>query len=325
VNGSEPGNWQAGLPVRVSDDGKMAVAQKNIYGSHQFFAEPGLIASASEKLQKATSVIRLRPGSDSLQGKAPDGGGARTLIEVVPENVSNQTQGDDMQLWADCGKSSSDVIGSGKGTGGGDRSAVYNDPSGKESRTTWPGSPTYMKWELMSKHFGDKIDQGKVGQLFQQFNEAHKQLGSAADKATKERIQNQIALLEWNIEQLLFEHYNKLTDYEKTAFDRKVGINRFAAPEVGQGYTMSTGGNVKPGYEKNTWNFHWAGVVMTSGGDRVTLENYAVGDPMAQNSRWVFQMYGPPSKAMQTFHDQHKDVHNQHGDAPTTMRVEEKH
>ena len=247
VNGSEPGNWQAGLPVRVSDDGKMAVAQKNIYGSHQFFAEPGLIASASEKLQKATSVIRLRPGSDSLQGKAPDGGGARTLIEVVPENVSNQTQGDDMQLWADCGKSSSDVIGSGKGTGGGDRSAVYNDPSGKESRTTWPGSPTYMKWELMSKHFGDKIDQGKVGQLFQQFNEAHKQLGSAADKATKERIQNQIALLEWKIEQLLFEHYNKLTDYEKTAFDRKVGINRFAAPEVGQGYTMSTGGNVKPG------------------------------------------------------------------------------
>ena len=64
---------------------------------------------------------------------------------------------------------------------------------------------------------------------------------------------------------------------------------------------------------------------MTSGGDRVTLENYAVVDPMAQNSRWVFQMYGPPSKAMQTFHDQHKDVHNQHGDAPTTMRVEEKH
>ena len=319
------GNWTTGgLPVRVADDGNLAVVQESIYGSHLLYAAPSLIAAASAKLEKSESVIRLKAGGGSIQGKAPEGGGAKSLVQVVPENIATKTKGDDMELWADCGKSSSDVIGSGKGTGGGDRSAVYNDKNDQQAKTTWPGSPTYMKWEIMAKHFGDKIDQGKLGQLFQQFNATHGALGSAKDPAEKKKLQNQIALLEWKIENLLFSEYNKLKDDEKTAFDKKVGINRFAAPEVGQGYTMSTGGDAKPGYEKNTWNFHWAGVIMTSGGDRVTLENYAVGDPSVENTDWKIQMYGPPSKAMQTFHDQHKDVHNQHGDAPTTMTVEEK-
>ncbi|MFP2934220.1 hypothetical protein ACLESO_55690 [Pyxidicoccus sp. 3LG] len=69
-----------------------------------------------------------------------------------------------------------------------------------------------------------------------------------------------------------------------------------------------------------TWNFHWGGVVMVSGDDRVTLENYAVGNANVKNSDWEFQMYGPASKAGQTFHEQHQAT-GQHGDSPTTMRV----
>jgi hypothetical protein len=83
---------------------------------------------------------------------------------------------------------------------------------------------------------------------------------------------------------------------------------------------MSTGGAPIPG--NNTWNFHWGGVVMLSGEDRVTMENYAVGNPAVQNSEWEFQMYGTADKTGQTFHEQHRAT-QQHGDAPTTMQVRE--
>ena len=69
---------------------------------------------------------------------------------------------------------------------------------------------------------------------------------------------------------------------------------------------------------------------MTSGGDHVALENYAVGNPEAQNNQWVFQMYGPPSKTMQTFHDQalarvqparrRADDHDGRGEAQAVVR-----
>ena len=53
------------------------------------------------------------------------------------------------------------------------------------------------------------------------------------------------------------------------------------------------------------FNFHWGGVIMVSGGDRVTFENFARPgtDYHTQNLRWYFDMYGPPSKAGQTWHD----------------------
>jgi hypothetical protein len=112
--------------------------------------------------------------------------------------------------------------------------------------------------------------------------------------------------------------YNALAPSDRAAFDKKTGINRYAAPGVGEGFTMSSGGASFPG--KTTWNFHWAGVVMRSGGDVVTLENFAVGDPDAKNTDWNFQMYGPPSRLGQTFHEQHL-ASQQHGMQPTTMRV----
>ena len=112
--------------------------------------------------------------------------------------------------------------------------------------------------------------------------------------------------------------YDALGPVEKDAFDKKAGINRYAAPGVGEGYTMASGGADHVGM--STWNFHWGGVIMVSGGDRVTLENYATGVPDEKNSEWDFQMYGPATKADQTFHDQHK-ASRQHGVDPTTLRV----
>jgi hypothetical protein len=57
---------------------------------------------------------------------------------------------------------------------------------------------------------------------------------------------------------------------------------------------------------------------MTSGDDRVTLENFGNPDN-PQNSKWNFQMYGPVAK-QQTFHDQRKAT-GAHGEAPLTIHV----
>lgn len=73
---------------------------------------------------------------------------------------------------------------------------------------------------------------------------------------------------------------------------RELGLNEFAAPEVGEGYAIygisagvnnqgqaldfSTGGGNAPVALPRTWGYHFAGVVAASedGRDKVTLENY---------------------------------------------------
>jgi hypothetical protein len=125
--------------------------------------------------------------------------------------------------------------------------------------------------------------------------------------------------------------YEAMNDEDRLAFDAKAGINRAAAPEVGEGYTMASHGDSLPvanqrdrGFDKDgdgfvdQWNFHWAGVVGKSGGDTVSLENYASGDVDDQNTDWEHQMYG--SKDGQTFWDNHKDT-KQHGESPFAFRV----
>ncbi len=112
---------------------------------------------------------------------------------------------------------------------------------------------------------------------------------------------------------------------DQEAFDEKVGINRHANPGVGDAYTISSGGD-SANPNKSTWNFHWAGVIFksTTGSDNITMENYAG----SLDSDWVLQMYGLPTagnrRMGQTFQEQHRDVHEQHGKTPTTMSTEKK-
>jgi hypothetical protein len=72
------------------------------------------------------------------------------------------------------------------------------------------------------------------------------------------------------------------------------------------------------------WNFHWGGVIFksTTGSDNITMENYAGN----AQSEWRLQMYGVPTKDNarpgQTFEEQHRDAHGQHGETPTTLSTE---
>lgn len=81
--------------------------------------------------------------------------------------------------------------------------------------------------------------------------------------------------------------------------DKNAGINRYAMPDVGEAYT------IVPSYDNTTrWGYHFAGVILAPGHDRVTAENEAVGQPVEENHNWKFQTFGPPTKPGQSFHDQ---------------------
>ncbi|MCK4787919.1 MAG: hypothetical protein KAV87_29470 [Desulfobacteraceae bacterium] len=284
--------WNAGLDLRVSEDGRMAVGQD--LAMHNFWAEPAKINESNSILNNRRSVIRLREQSNRITGPAPDGGPVRTLSKVLPENVANATTGENMNIWADCGMSGRDVMGAGEGTGGhySRMTAVYKE------NPWWASIP--ILGPLFSWIFGideETTTSGPEAMKMEIFNE---RLGGTGDEG--------------------YRRYLAFSPVEREEFDRETGINRYAAPTTGEGYTVSTGGNPIHPPGDFTWNFHWGGVVMDSGEDRTTLENYAVGDPTVQNSDWEFQMYGSAARSGQTFHEQHRAT-RQHGDAPTTMRV----
>lgn len=290
--------WNAGELLRVSEDGKMAVAEESSSNpNHRLWAMPPLVSNSNSILSANKSVIRLKTAADNLKGPAPDGSGNQNLTRVIPENTANGTSGDSMRIWADCGKSCRDVIGAGEGTGwntsgmtakfqavhrpwyssipilGPLFSAIFGGPEIKE-KTTAASDPEEMKKEIFNSKLGGTGDEG-------------------------------------------LQKYEALSTAEKDRFDREAKINRYATPGVGEGFTMSSGGSPMG---PMTWNFHWAGVIMASGSDRVTLENYSVSNPAVQNAEWGFEMYGSAAKANQTFYEQHR-ASGQHGVAPTAMSV----
>ena len=105
--------------------------------------------------------------------------------------------------------------------------------------------------------------------------------------------------------------YLNLTDAEKDAFDKKMGINRYAAPGVGESYTTRRDDDLVAARDPATvprgygFNYHWGAVIMVAEPDRVTFENFAKQGTNynSQDTKWYFETFGPPSKPGQTFHD----------------------
>lgn len=113
-----------------------------------------------------------------------------------------------------------------------------------------------------------------------------------------------------------FADYKKLKPKDRDKVDAQAGINRHAMPKIGEAYT--TAGDLSSTEEH--WTYHWGAVVMTSGGDRVTLENFSISDRKAKNTEWSFKMYGSAAKPGQTFHEQQVET-DHHGDVPVTIGV----
>ncbi|MBO9701820.1 MAG: DUF4157 domain-containing protein [Sporocytophaga sp.] len=311
-------------PYKVADDLSLAVEVG--YPNHILFAKAGMAATANTKLNAVGSGIELQETSTS--DTFSNGSKSETLKQVLPKNKKNSTQGTNMNLWADCGKSNAEVV------GGSSRKAAYKD--GGALKWTAAGSPAEMKSEIMKNWLTKKynnvstpsttkmqiksvLDAAKVID-----SNMAKQLdayGKAKTDKERETIADKYFSLQDEKAEKLWEYYNGLPTTSKESIDKELAINRYAKPTIGEGYTTSSGGTPVAGYENNTWNFHWGGVVLesTDTSDKVVLENYAVGDASVENDLWEFAMYGT-SKKGQTFHDVHSDT-NQHGTSPTTMRI----
>jgi hypothetical protein len=118
--------------------------------------------------------------------------------------------------------------------------------------------------------------------------------------------------------------YRKLSPEKKELFDREVGINQFADPEVGWGYAsiydfdLLSGKKQKEIIEsrnkterrvqesdadaRHMTTAHWAMLLMKSGDDRLTAETARNIEfsSLTPNHNWSFEMYGTKNR---TFHD----------------------
>jgi hypothetical protein len=273
TSGSAAG-WRdpAGQPLKVADDGKAALSDSGYGTAKLTWALPAEIAKSEKILEAQGSKVKLSAGAVDISGKNPvSGTGAtRSLARIVIEDRAGAAT---TTLTDDCGTAMHESMGSAGHSDEG-RAAIKN--GSREEYTSkrsyhggYGGAPdntTPELWfgEILEKHFGP----GKTRAEY-------------------------------------YTLYSAMTPAERAAFTTKYGINEQAVPKVGQGITTfsqfdTPGWAAKPGHSSDTWNFHYATNILTSGNDYLTLENYA-GHGV---TNWFLDMIGPASKG-QSFDETH--------------------
>lgn len=300
-----------GLDWRIADDETMALRQDDpVYGGRSFYATSSQISASDAVLKSQKSALQLA-GGGSLAFNSPATGAEFRLTRVVPTNRTDASTGNEratgMRWEQDCGFAANSVMqGGGRNT-----KAVYQMPTAPSSASFW--TTLNMAWtrltggvkETPTVHYGTVYDTHRGVNFYS----PQKMLGDVLSDA----LQLGPALA-WTT-------YQAMSTADKDGFDRSVGINKYATPGVGEAYSIVA--NKDEAIDQGVWNFHWGGVVMKSGGDSVTLENFAASGATA----WDFQMYGPASKVGQTFHEQQASrtkqdgITPEYGDHPTTLHA----
>lgn len=308
-----------GKAAQISKDLSLAVTPDDPHG---LYADAGKVTESNEKLKGVGAAIRLQETGETATAQGESN--SKTLHKVLPINLMNRTGGEDMDLYADCGRSNSMI------TGSLDRAANYTGLDGKD-RQSQSGDPAAMKLEIFNHVFTTLTtdakykDDPRIQRVVKTFYKYKQDAADYQDKIASEpdeRKHGRLRKMQEVSWRKMLETYDRLPTKTKTEFDKQLGINAFANPDIGEGYTISSGGNYHHGMKDQTWNFHWAGVVMKSsnGKDNVTLENYAVGDWDAQNSDWAFAMYGSAEEGGQTFHEK-MNATKGFGRRPTSMAI----
>jgi hypothetical protein len=259
-----------GSKLRVSNDNEMAIENSDLRGRQPkvFFATAAVVTAANQALTAAGSRVSLQPGGTGITiwtSRTTQ----NTLLRVTP--LFNNASPD--SLPQNCNAIAGEVI-------GGDHQMTADHGSGYAAET--------------------------VARLAPQARARYR----AAYKDTANRFDDDA-------------HSNALARvYAKSAKAKDIkarGANRHARPGVGETFMIATIGagpqlangvarvrDYKSGEDRDLgWSFHFGGVVARSGGDRITLENYARGDnrQATADPRWYFQMYG--EKKGQSFHEFH--------------------
>ena len=266
--------WQdpAGQTLKVADDGKAALSYPGYGDATLAWALPAEISRSEEILAALGSRVKLRAGAVDISGKNPvTGTGATTsLARIVIEDRAGATT---TTLADDCGLAMHEALGSANHGNEAHAATRAGSREAYTSRRTYhggyggaPDNTTPELWfeEILAQHFG----------------------------AGKTRAE-------------YYARYDAMNPAERAAFARQYGINAHAVPGVGQGITTFAqfdmpGWAAKPGHATDTWNFHYAASILTSGSDYLSIENYAGHGA----SNWFLDMIGPASKG-QSFDQAH--------------------
>jgi hypothetical protein len=312
---------KASKGYRIADDYSVMTNS-----DHKLYAIKGKVDEANKILLAQKSKISLKKTNDFIRYYKNYQEVSR-LYKIEPTHEDKKS-GDNMELYSDCGESNAEVMGNHN------RVAVHKDLDDLAKSTTssgegldsefkgsikYKGYPTEMKIEMIQKIIyyvtkkNDSELQKGINNLYYNVKPIHEEMEkNIKSQLFEEKIYDNDLR---KVSDLYVAWYNNIKSKDT---DEILGINEYANPSVGQGYTISTGG--KNIVNKRSWNFHWAGVIMTSNDnkDKVILENYANTDK--KNTDWNFQIHGTVKKG-QSFHEEHKDS-NLHGDSPTTMVVQ---
>jgi len=280
------------VSLRVSDDNSMAIEDSDL-GRRQpktFFATDAVIAASNNTLTQVGSPVRLVRTGDTVT--ILTGWWSQTTLHGVRPSFNNATPN---ALPQNCNEIASTITG------------IANVDNAGEN--------------LMETRFRDLMGLGRhddYSARAQDYVTQHGDAGNRNNRALSRRHLNQFAnpgvgdtymihtVGQTEKDQLLNEQAD-LMDGELSAPTRQ----RLTQIEQRLLVLAQAPTRVRD-FESNTdrqlnWSYHFAAVVARSGGDCVSLENYARGDMRGAGSdpRWYFQMYSQ-TKTGQTFHEFHK-------------------
>jgi len=218
-----------------------------------------LIKQANEKLSQQGSAVRLGAGTQKKVG----GFLGVTYSKVVPQKfASGKVVEGPFTLPGDCGKAAMQLLGTSWGVSYGNSDS---------------GSLTSANNVFSEKQYGELVS-------FLSSNPKYL-VGLLPTVAISEITPD-------NHREIL----SKLSQEAQLQFNKKYGYDHYATPGVGQAYVMFPAEG-RPGFQETQCPYHFGYVLMESGKDRITLEQYTG----RNETDWYFEMYQPgdPEKDFQ--------------------------
>jgi hypothetical protein len=269
----------------VSDDGKLAVKDH----SREAWAEPANIAASNAILASNKSKAKIEIVSGGDVSVAPPGAAAGARATTLKKfRMVDRASSSEVELADDCGTANQQMLGA--------------ESAGEFSFVAANKRGTTDEFTGKSEYRGDDHAPGGIVSTTEKMSgEIYVRIFAREFGKTLSRVD---ALKEWA----------KLSPTEQDRLSKKYGINKYAAPKVGQGVTIGSERDM-PGAVPGGYNFHFALNLMSSGADYVTLEDYD-----SSGVKYYFDMYGPSSQG-QSFAEDPSNT-GALGNKTTTMVVD---
>ena len=258
---------------RQADD--MSLATRTGYPNHELWAKPGKAAKSNTALAAVKSDIELVETAKEDTFWTDD---KSVTVKLQEDRGQEQGQRHPGRLDAAVGGLRSQRV-------GGRRRASTARRSTRTAggKAVAPGGPDQMKAGIMKTWLAkredaqklmveaNKVDADAIQDALTKGAQREAELGRhrrtagarpRADVMKKAIAAEYSAQAHRDRQRPISPTSTPAADAERQAIDQDLGINWYARPGVGQGYTTSSGGAAVPGSTR-TWNFHWSGVVMT--------------------------------------------------------------